>query len=845
MAQVRTLSVIGQVQESLLVQSPQDSASHVQLTSQSATKRKYVAFSNDTVGISDVETPARDTHSSPGPLLADLPHSVTPYSSKEEASGEQFKDDDVSNGLPEDTLGNLIRDEMLEPADRTLEKFLPRDKLDDILTEERVIYTLRHEGGFPPERQEDIANEILHPTTSISSAQPHLGSRKEIFAILALIEKVPAIEDFIAEGLYDHHLPFNHVRELHCAKGGRRRQVMKTSDLEDPPQPIQLFSKWRDPEAESFEDRQWRIHVPVFSTARSDSLKPTHYILAQKAVPPYMSRKEVGRGGFSAVDKVEIHPGHVDSSVNLASCSTLNRSPYHPHLIRLLWTFSLGPNYHLVFPCADGNLMDLWKEHKTPPAQKHDHSIAVWFARQCLGIVEGLRMIHQDDSHRQLEGKRHGRHGDLKPENILWFRNFDSNEEGYSLGTLKISDFGLTRFHGTNSKSRIAADGVGGSPTYRAPEYDVYDEVSQSYDIWSLACVLLEFVTWYLKGWEEVDNFSEARKNEGRHPEMGEDTFFSYVRKDQKIHAKAKKSVAEEFQSLYEHENGSDFTLDLVQFIETGLLRMRPDRRKKCTDLHGIFNTFFKDCQKDPHYCLLRLKKPPSRKNTELSLLGPVEVSLSPKMGHALALQDRIHQNDDPVPQAPPRRGSGSSGLPSRPGSPLRKSYIRQDEAMKASQESIQTRLSIGQERDKRTSLDTNKPAFQQNMSDLMEEKEVGPHEGLFNKTPSNTTRQQESQHMDADRLRPDKGQDDGGSTQNGSISENPGEESSKSRPMEDSSRRTHNSKRRFLVFISYCFSLASNFSVGRETGIVSLDEDVTKETRDGQTESSFKRRAP
>ncbi|KAJ4249057.1 hypothetical protein NW762_012389 [Fusarium torreyae] len=670
-----------QLQDSSSVQPPQDTTSHVQLTSQPATGRKSVAFSDDTFGVSDGETPMKDSHSSSSPSSADLQHSIPPSVSKGKTSSEQLDGGDQSKSLPvEDILGTLLRDEMHEPVDTTLEKFLPRDKLEDILTEERVIYTLQHEGGFSPERQANIAKEILQPTISVNSAQPHLSSRKEILAILALIEKIPAIENFIAEGIYDHHLPFNYVRETCPSNGERRRQVMKTSDLENQPQTIQLFSKWRHAKAESFEDQQWRIHVPVFSTVRREILTPTHYILARKAVPPFISRKEVGRGGFSAVDKVEIHPGHMDCSINPShkeitkqfvavkrpeapsksmfekEVSNLSRfiDKDHPHLIRLLWTFSLGSNYHLVFPCADGNLMDLWKEHKTPLAQQHDHSIATWFARQCLGIVEGLCMIHQDDSHHQLEGKRHGRHGDLKPENILWFKSFRSDEEGYSLGTLKISDFGLTRFHGTHSKSRIHAGEVGGSPTYRAPEYDVYNQVSQSYDIWSLACVLLE-------------------KNEGRHPEMAEDTFFNYMQKGRKIHANAKES-----QSLYEDENGSDFTIDLVRFIETGLLRMRPELRKKCTDLHDIFGTFFKDCREDPEYGLRRLKKPPSRKDTELSLLGPVETPLSNRVEQTLARQDRIQQNDDPVPQTPSRRGSGSSSPPARPNSPLRMSYLPQ-----------------------------------------------------------------------------------------------------------------------------------------------------------------------
>ena len=218
-----------------------------------------------------------------------------------------------------------------------------------------------------------------------------------------------------------------------------------------------------------------------------------------------------------------------------------------PHLIQLLWTFSLGQTYHLVFPCADGNLLELWKssKFKSPLAESDDHDAALWFSRQCLGIVEGLDMIHQCFNHQNPLDPHNGRHGDLKPENILWFQDSRPSERGYSLGTLKISDFGMTGFHRTQTRSHIKVNGIGFSPTYRAPECEVRDEISQSYDIWCLACVLLEFTTWYLKGWAGVDSFSERRKEEDRHFPVREDTFFNHIHDGNKTMAQAKKAVAD------------------------------------------------------------------------------------------------------------------------------------------------------------------------------------------------------------------------------------------------------------------------------------------------------------
>jgi serine/threonine protein kinase len=189
------------------------------------------------------------------------------------------------------------------------------------------------------------------------------------------------------------------------------------------------------------------------------------------------------------------------------------------HLVKLLGTYKYQDQYYLLFPWADGNLLEFWKESPSPCESVVKYDWVLWFSEQCLGIVQGLKEIHiaQNPDSNSAHGSAdqlHGRHGDLKPENILWFKNSQNKTSPISKGVLRISDFGLTRFHRDESKSGINADTVGGSPTYRAPEYDIMATVSQNYDIWTLGCVLLEFATWFLLGWSEVDAFSNNRKDE-------------------------------------------------------------------------------------------------------------------------------------------------------------------------------------------------------------------------------------------------------------------------------------------------------------------------------------------
>lgn len=155
-------------------------------------------------------------------------------------------------------------------------------------------------------------------------------------------------------------------------------------------------------------------------------------------------------------------------------------------------------------------------------------------AAQWLGISEGLQAIHdcpQDADYAEGDGiakeKTRGRHGDIKPENILWFAPRQASADQQCEGTLVISDFGLTQFNRVESQSRVSPN-MAISRTYRPPEYDVCTEISQRFDIWTLGCVMLEFLVWYLQGATEWDDFSKKRRDDDLQ-NIPEDVYFSIV----------------------------------------------------------------------------------------------------------------------------------------------------------------------------------------------------------------------------------------------------------------------------------------------------------------------------
>jgi serine/threonine protein kinase len=228
----------------------------------------------------------------------------------------------------------------------------------------------------------------------------------------------------------------------------------------------------------------------------------------------------------------------------------------HPHLIRLLATFTHGGRFHLIFPWADGgNLKEFWETWPPQPSSEvHALESVTWMSEQILGLSRALELIHYcqiDDANTQglsaEELKRlHGRHGDLKPENILWFKDERTSHET-SIGVLKIGDFGFADFHTKHSRSNVRRSAVDGiTPTYSAPEYDVTQRVSPQFDIWSFGCILLQFIVWYLCEWDGIEDFSIARAAEYEGFLFASDNFYSLRPTHKRSYkARIKKSVAE------------------------------------------------------------------------------------------------------------------------------------------------------------------------------------------------------------------------------------------------------------------------------------------------------------
>ncbi|KAI1415564.1 kinase-like domain-containing protein [Hypoxylon sp. FL1857] len=558
-------------------------------------------------------------------------------------------------------LEQALRDAIRRYAGNDGRKFIPIGKFDEIITQENVRKEIQ--SWLPEDRNLDIWTKAVWDTFDYldhATKRKAFTSRKKIFAILVLFNAQTRIASFIREGLWDKDLPIeqNNENKWVCYPNGKSSKACT----------LECMNGLSGQDADSFDTYQWLMLSPIFNMAED---RVIFYDLHPRITLPFLELERgkdpalVGGQGevfrvkideshcilnrsmgdqpkdFAIKELVPTNKEHFDSEVE--SLKRFSNSG-HPHLIKLYATYYQATQldsgyYNLIFPWADGNLRHFWKRHATPT---RSYELLLWIADQCRGIAEGLRMIHNNEFEkttlRPSEVKK-GRHGDIKPENILWYKD-STNTEQPGTGILKISDFGLTRWHRDVSSNKSDRGGVFISKTYRAPEYDMKKPPSQSWDIWALGCLFLEFLTWYLCGWNKgADEFSKDRAHEssdlGRKDNytIGEDHFFNLTRgSESEYEASLKCRVIIWINKLHGTEGCSQFINDFLDLISDHMLRIRPVNRHESKEIAEILSTLYSKCKRDELYCYesahgQRKKKRNGSDPHEVHDTAPVEFS--------------------------------------------------------------------------------------------------------------------------------------------------------------------------------------------------------------------------
>jgi hypothetical protein len=208
---------------------------------------------------------------------------------------------ETSATTAEQSLNRQIRRELVHSTWPNQE-FLPNDKAGLLLTQKNILRELAR-----PHHGHD--NRLLSNMPDVYGPP----GRRKLFAILAMLNKGPAIFDLIQEGIHDGDLPF--VFDVHVEKHLSRRTG------EGRLEPIRTFQdedEWPRHFLDMFESYQWKLLSPYFRLGCPENPKVDDHSLPDKTILPFIQYEQPDNsrsagiycGGSAEVRKVKIHQAH-------------------------------------------------------------------------------------------------------------------------------------------------------------------------------------------------------------------------------------------------------------------------------------------------------------------------------------------------------------------------------------------------------------------------------------------------------------------------------------------------------------------------------------------------------
>ncbi|KAF5511305.1 Calcium/calmodulin-dependent protein kinase [Colletotrichum siamense] len=426
---------------------------------------------------------------------------------------------------------------------------------------------------------------------------------KRLFAILVMIGEPQAIRKLVSDGLTDDDLPF-----------ARPEQVDSGSILESKRRKkVKSFQDWRnDAKVDIFLDKQWLFLAPVLDLSGGSETVDAQCPL------PFLRATAVRGTHSSTVYKSELHVAHqkgarAQNSNLLVAVKVFQKTDADVlfekerknlqktrgiddrHLIQHLFCCERKPSYFIVFPWADGgNLRDFWKLHTS------DQGFLLWSLQQMLGISGALRKLHDMNC----------RHGDLKPANILYFKHG-------GLGNLVIADVGVSKVHKYATNLREGATNEKATtPAYEPPE--AFEKTNKPrprrYDIWSMACIYLEFIVWIVHGFDAVASFASSRDEPNAN-------FFRFRGTVPEIHPSVMEAI-----SALRHDprcKGDTALAAIINLITEHLLRLQVDDRVTAEVLYNKLDVTVQRANRNPSFIMRQVDRVPATPDIFRST-GPV-----------------------------------------------------------------------------------------------------------------------------------------------------------------------------------------------------------------------------
>ena len=285
------------------------------------------------------------------------------------------------------------------------------------------------------------------------------------------------------------------------------------------------------------------------------------------------------------------------------------RTHNNKHLMLGLAAFQYRGEWSIIFPKAECDLSKYMDDH-SPPGTWDGMQGA---AEQLSGLMSALGDIHSPVRlyavHPKQKEPIFGMHGDIKGDNILCFPSTEGLEMLFVL-----ADFGLSATHREQSRSNIPNKDIPPVPGYRPPECDIEGGTcSRLFDVWTIGCLYLDFLTWLLGGRELLEAFRKFRTTlyiKGTKL----DIFFEFkrVKGGQGYVIQVKPEVRKWIERLRDRDNCSQMVQDMLTIIETNMLVVLAQgyTRMPAAELRHKFKAIHDLSRKDEAYCIGKGKRP-------------------------------------------------------------------------------------------------------------------------------------------------------------------------------------------------------------------------------------------
>ncbi|KAH8894593.1 kinase-like protein [Thozetella sp. PMI_491] len=517
------------------------------------------------------------------------------------------------------------------PVDR-YRQFIPCGVFGDIVHETSVFAELEPFQDLVAHERSRLAREICHGKAGC------LEPFSRVFAALVLSGLPEKIVSFLEIDISDSSLPFLWQSELADGDPAPPLSATETDKLvtkvADGYKTCGFMDSWPRTWLEAFFAEQWAFIAPSFPDT-AGQVQCMH--LTAHHVLPIVA--DLGRvdldplsASFDEVDSIQrfpnrtnvravrLHRQHYEvgaPSLNVPGqpfafkwVSTTERQRFvqelkllnvmrqlnDKHIIRLISALEVQRDgFYFIFHCATGTLNTLWR---TRPDLVRQPTMQAWMARQCHALVGALAKVH--GSYQQAHKQRAIRHGDLKPANILWFAAGQDVEKS----ELVITDFSHAEFVDelqSGDAAYINKNALHPRPSYQAPEDEArtVPVAGTAADIWTLGCTFLEFVTFYLAGWQGVDaEFPRARMTAEGAARVTSDAFYSFADGKATVKPQVERWVAK----LRIQQGSSRYLRELLTITSEKMLQADPNRRARSEVLARELQSLRHRCDDDDTY---------------------------------------------------------------------------------------------------------------------------------------------------------------------------------------------------------------------------------------------------